>query len=197
MPEDDDQTTDDATTDAGAAGTDDSQTDDTAADTATDTTDWKAMARKHERAAKQARDALAAREKADMTEQERAIEAARDEGRTEAAKTAGVRLASAEVRAALTGIVTDPAAIAEDLDLTKLLDDDGEVDSEKVAALKAKYVALAPKGAVQPTSGVQGEPIAGGDPTLDEQIAAAQKAGDVTKVISLNNQKLAALAGKT
>src|ERR1700749_1507509 len=87
---------------------------------------------------------LAEIEGANQTAQERAEAAAK--AAEDRAHTATLRIASAEVRAALTGIVPDPAAIAEDLKLAKYLTDDGEVDAEKVAALRAKYQGLAVPG---------------------------------------------------
>lgn len=104
--------------------------------------DWKAMARKHEREAKKAAAELDRVRKANQSEQEKAIDAARDEGRKEASVAAGERLAAAEIRAALKGLVPDPKAIVEDLNLNRYVGDDGEVDEKAVKALAEKYAAL-------------------------------------------------------
>jgi hypothetical protein len=97
-----------------------------------------------EKAAKNAERELAKLREAAMSDQEKAVAAARDEGRTQALKEAGERLAAAEIRAALTGVVADPSAIVEDLALDRYVGDDGQVDGEAVEKLKAKYVALMP-----------------------------------------------------
>lgn len=81
---------------------------------------------------------------AGASEQEKAVTAARDEATTAATLKFGEKLAGAEIKAALTGIVPDPASIVEDLNLTKYVTKDGEVDEAAVAALKAKYEALKP-----------------------------------------------------
>lgn len=54
------------------------------------------------------------------------------------------QVAQAKVEAALTGIVPDPAAIVADLNLSKYLTEDGQVDTEAVTALRDKFAALAP-----------------------------------------------------
>lgn len=124
-------------------GDDDTQVDDdTTQDDDQDDIDWKAMARKHERDAKKAARELEQVRKANQSDQERAIEAAKDEGRQSALVESGQRLAAAEIRAALAGVVPDPKAIVEDLNLAKYVGDDGEVDEDAVKALREKYAAL-------------------------------------------------------
>ncbi|HEX4018187.1 MAG TPA: hypothetical protein VHX15_15740 [Frankiaceae bacterium] len=141
-----------------------------------DTTDWKAQARKWEaRAAenKAAAKKLAEIEAANQSAQERAETAAK--AAEDRAQAATLRIASAEVRAALTGIVPDPAAIVEDLNLAKYLTEDGEVDADKVAALQAKYQALAPAGSraprPNPAQGGSGQPAK----TLTELVADLER----------------------
>lgn len=123
-------------------GDDDPQDHDDQPDDDKDDIDWKAMARKHERDAKKATRELEQVRKANQTEQERAIEAAKDEGRKSALVDAGQRLAAAEIKAALSNVVPDPKAIVEDLNLAKYVNDDGEVDEDAVKALRDKYAAL-------------------------------------------------------
>lgn len=114
----------------------------------TETVDfWKQKARDQEKRAKA--NAGAAKEldelKASMmSETEKAVAEAEARGRKAATTDAGQRLAAAEIKAALTGIVPDPSAIAEDLNLAKYVTDDGDVDLDAVGALKAKYEALKP-----------------------------------------------------
>lgn len=107
-----------------------------------DKVDWKAMARKHEREAKRTAAELDKVRKANQSDQEKAIDAAKDEGRRTALGEAGQRLAAAEIKAALAGIVPDPKAIVEDLNLAKYVNDEGEIDEDAVKALREKYAAL-------------------------------------------------------
>ena len=107
---------------------------------------WKALARKHEQAAKSNSTAAAELEKlrtASLSEQEKAVAEAESRGRQAAVAEVAEKLAAAEIRAALTGVVPDPAAIVEDLNLGRYVQD-GEVNTEAVEALKAKFAALAP-----------------------------------------------------
>lgn len=114
--------------------------------------DWKAMARKHEREAKKAATELDRVRKANQSEQERAIEAAKGEGRTAALQEAGQKIAAAEIKAALSGIVANPTSIIEDLNLARYVTDDGEVDDEAVKALREKFVAAVGDGKKPPPS---------------------------------------------
>lgn len=112
-----------------------------------DTTDWKAQARKWEaRAAenKAAAKKLADIEAASQTAQEKAD--ARAVAAEAKAAAAVESIAAAKLEAALTGLVADPAAVVGDLNISKFITDDGTVDPDKVAALKARYAALAPAG---------------------------------------------------
>lgn len=68
-----------------------------------------------------------------LSEQEKAVAAARDEGRAEAATSAARRLAATEFRYAAKGRIADPAAALELLDVSKLLKD-GEPDADLIAA---------------------------------------------------------------
>lgn len=153
--------------------------------------------RKWEERAKQADQAAEAARIAALSDTERQIEearaAARDEGKAAALSEFGSRVAAAEIKAALTGIVPDPAAIVDDLNIARYLTDTGEVDAGKVAELKAKYQAFAkPATSGSADGGPLGAPQA--VKSLDEQIAEARASGNTALAISLNNQKLAALA---
>ena len=72
---------------------------------------------------------------ANQTEQEKALGAARKEGAAEAAKALAPKLVAAEFKAASAGRLTADqlSGFLEDLDLTKYLTADGEVDAERVA----------------------------------------------------------------
>ena len=108
---------------------------------------WKSLARKHEDRAKE--NGAAAREleklrEASLSEAEKAVAEAEKRGRTAALTEVSQRLAAAEIKAALTGIVKDPADIVGDLNLAKFVTADGDVDAKAVTALKDRYAALAP-----------------------------------------------------
>lgn len=110
-----------------------------------ETIDWKAMARKHEREAKKTAAELERVRKANQSEHEKALDEAKNEGRRSALTEAGQRLAAAEIRAALTGVVPDPKAIVEDLNLLKYVTEDGEVDEDAVKVLREKFASLGGK----------------------------------------------------
>ena len=120
--------------------------------------------RKWEERAKAADQAAEAARIAALSDTERQIEearaAARDEGKAAALSEFGARVAAAEIKAALTGIVPDPAAIVDDLNIARYLTDTGEVDAGKVAELKAKYQAFAkPATSGSADGGPQGAPV--------------------------------------
>lgn len=108
---------------------------------------WKSLAKKHEERAKsnaekaKGYDELKASQ---MTEQEKAAAAAREEGRKEALSETTPRLILAEFKAAAKGLM-EPTALAsllEDLDLSKFVTDKGEVDVDRI---EKKVAALAPE----------------------------------------------------
>jgi hypothetical protein len=82
-------------------------------------------------------------EDANATETEKAIKAAREEARKEALVEATPRLVRSEFKAAAVGRMTGDALteFLEDLDLSKYVKDDGEVDTDRIAK---KIDALAP-----------------------------------------------------
>lgn len=111
-----------------------------------DTTDWKAESRKWEARAKKDADKAKANAKAaqelvefkqqSMSEAEKAIDAARAEGRTSALAEAGGKLAAAEIRAVAAGRMDDEqvAELVGSLDLSKFLTETGNVNAEAVTA---------------------------------------------------------------
>ena len=119
---------------------------------------------------------LARLQEANTTEAEKAIAAARAEGRTEALSVANKRIITAEVKATAAGVLQDPDDAIRLLDLdTFEVDDDGNVDTKaikaEIAALaKAKpYLAVGAKPAPLPAGGVT--PSTG--PSMDDVIRAA------------------------
>lgn len=123
--------------------------DDPTVDPVADAEKWKAMARKHEREAKSARAELDKIREATQSEQEKAINAAKAEGLKEGARSMASRIVDAEIRAAAAGRLDKDqlATLLEGLDRGRFVDDDGEVDTERVA----KFVnGIAPKAGSQP-----------------------------------------------
>ncbi len=131
---------------------------------------WKEMARKNEKAAKAAASALDKARTAQMSEQERAVEAAKREGRAEAVTIANARILKAEVKAAAAGKLADPADAVQFLDLGDFaVSDDGDVDTKAISkAIDSLIVAKpylganAPKQTAVP-AGARGSETLGGD----------------------------------
>lgn len=92
---------------------------------------------------------------ASKTAEERAQEAMRA---AEARATAAtLRVARAEVKAALAGVVDNADTIIEDLNLARFIDNDGEINTEAVDALRQKYAAFsAPRRPAPDTSQASG-----------------------------------------
>jgi hypothetical protein len=93
-----------------------------------------------------------------MNDAEKAIERAREEGRAEASKTAGGRLAAAEFRARAAGKIGDPTALLEALDMSKFVDDTGEPDVKAIDATIDKLAAAMPNGKTPPAPQVPAGP---------------------------------------
>lgn len=123
---------------------------------------WKALSQKNEQRAKANAEAAKEFEKfrqASMTEQERAVEAARGEATSEATLKYVGRLVDAEVRAAASGRLEaeQVKALLEGLDRTRFLTEDGDVDQKAVAAwvgLLAPATSSAPPDLGQGARGV-------------------------------------------
>jgi membrane protein involved in colicin uptake len=129
-----------------------------AADQPTDTTDWKAEARKWEQRAKDNRAAAKALEdqrKAQMTEAERQAAEAEERGYSKARAEYGTRLAQTEFRAAAAARNPDPEAATKALrylNLSGLLGEDGEPDGKAIAAAVADLIPEAVSGPTGPPS---------------------------------------------
>jgi hypothetical protein len=95
-------------------------------------------------------------ERAQMSEQERAVAEAREEARKETRAEFGSQLVAAEVKVAATGLLAAEQidTLIEDLNLAKFLSQDGQVDVERV---KAFVEGIAPKA----TDGTQRVPDLG------------------------------------
>ena len=105
---------------------------------------WKALARKHEAAAKGASKELDKLREASQSETEKAISRARDEARTEVLAMANQRVVTAAVLTEAAGKLADPTDAVALVDLEQFeVDDAGNVDQAAVARavsalLKAK-----------------------------------------------------------
>lgn len=99
---------------------------------------WKALARKHEADFKKTARELDGFKQASMSDQEKAVaaavDAARNEARTETLRTVGSRLVDAEVKAAAAGRAVDVEALLEGLDRSRFLDDEGEPNVKAITA---------------------------------------------------------------
>ncbi len=132
---------------------------------------WQALARKHEDRAKSNADKAKAYDdlkRSQMSEQEKAVETARNETRAEMLRETAPRLVSAEFRAVAAGRLSAEqiTELLEDLDMTKYLTDTGEVDTERVAK---KVDALAPK--------------ADGFPDLGQGVRSTRRSADMNQLI--------------
>lgn len=121
-------------------------TPDPAADTAAEIEKWKKLSRKHEDQAKA--NAAAAKEletlrQSSMTDQQKAVETAKAEARTEALREVGGKLAEASIRVAAAGRNVDVDALIEGIDASKFLDDAGDPDTKAITAWVDK---VAPAG---------------------------------------------------
>ncbi|MFD0773380.1 hypothetical protein ACFQZ2_05505 [Streptomonospora algeriensis] len=123
-------------------------------------------------------------------------ETIRRKAQAEVMSAANQRIVSAEVRAAAASKLADPADAAHFLDLSKFeVDDSGDVDSEEIGEAIEDLLKRKPYLAAGATKRFQGSGDSGQgrgykQPSLDQQIAEAEKAGDTMRAISLKHQKL-------
>jgi flagellar biosynthesis/type III secretory pathway protein FliH len=99
-------------------------------------------------------DRLAKLERDRMTDAEKAIAAAREEGlaagKAEMADVTAQQLAAAEFRVAATNRIVNPEAALAALDLKKLVGADGKPDKKAIAALVDQLAAVPPPGGLIP-----------------------------------------------
>lgn len=127
---DDKNNTPDPNTDPAKGGDTSSVTPDTPPAPESGEEKWKALSRENERKWKAASKELEDLRKSQMTDQEKALEDAKTEGRKAALSEVGTKLAKAEIRVQATKAGIDVPT--DYLDLSRFLGDDGETDSEKV-----------------------------------------------------------------
>lgn len=107
---------------------------------------WKSMARKLEVRAKsnaKAAEELEQLRSQSMTDQEKAVREAFDQGRAEARREAAGELVAAEIRVSAAGRQVDADALLEGLDPTRFLTDDGKPNGEAIKAWMEKVAPAA------------------------------------------------------
>jgi flagellar biosynthesis/type III secretory pathway protein FliH len=80
-----------------------------------------------------------------MTDQEKALAKAREEGKAEAAHAAALVVAAAEFRVQAAGKIADPEAALAVIDLAKLVDKDDHPDKAAITKLVGQLAAVPPK----------------------------------------------------
>lgn len=113
--------------------------------------------------AKKAQKALADLQKASMTDQEKAIQTARDEATAAVTRTFGARLAAAEFKTAALADGRD-LSVADLIDMGQFLGEDGEVDVKAIKAAISKLPKLTPTDATSTATDTAPTPArSGGD----------------------------------
>ncbi|MBG0830521.1 hypothetical protein HS041_22425 [Planomonospora sp. ID67723] len=156
-------------------------------------TDWVAEARKWEKRAKENSKAAEELEKLKteaMSEQEKAVAAARKEGETSAIVKAGQRVARAEFKAAVAAKGLDLGEALDLIDTTKFVDDKGDVDEAEIKKAVGKLAKVAAPKAPSSSGGDFGGGNGGGQTPkgLREQIAEAEAKGDWKTARTLKTQ---------
>lgn len=111
----------------------------------TEATKWQGLARKHEERAKAnagAAKELAQLKREGLPEQERKIDEAVAKAVAEVNSKSGAKLARQAFLAAAKGVIPNAGEVADDVNLSRYVDDDGEVDEDGLAELVKR---LAPK----------------------------------------------------
>ncbi len=143
---------------------------------------------------KAAAEELAALKAAQLTDAEKATAALVAAEKRAADLTA--RTVRAEVRALAAETFVDPADAHLYLDLSKYVDDKGEIDADSIkadlaAVLTSKAHLAKPAGAARPKPDPAQGARPGGTPGLDQQIAEATKAGNYPLAVALKQQRMA------
>lgn len=119
-------------------------------------------------------------QEATQSESEKALAAARAEGRTEALSVSNARILRAEVKAAAGGVLQDPNDAVRMLDLDDFeVDEDGEVDAKAIEAAVIRlakdkpYLAVGAKPSALPGGGAK--PSTGQPNNMDDVIRAAAR----------------------
>lgn len=152
-------------------------------------------------AAKFKADLEALQAKVDGKEAEHVAELEKQRVQNDALSVANQRILKAELRAAAAGKLADPADALRFLDLGKFeVDTDGEVDTAAVNAALDELLKTKPYLAAQGGKRFQGSGDGGArngsEPSIEDQIAAATKAGNHQLVIALKQRRFAELSNK-
>lgn len=124
-----------------------------------------------------------------MTETEKAIAQAKAEGMAETARSFGARLAHAELKAEAASKGVDLSEVGDLIDVSKLLDEEGEVDTKAVKAAVARFAKLAPT-IPGPSGGDFGGAPQQQPASLDAQIRDAEAKGDFVTARQLKTAKM-------
>lgn len=134
----------------------------------------------------------------DRPAEEVALDNARNEGRSEATKAANVRILKSELKALATGKLADPTDAALFIDLSKFeVNDEGDPDSDALTEAIADLLVRKPHLSAGAQQRFQGGGDGGArlpakpDTSIDEAIAAAEKARNFPLAITLKQQKAA------
>lgn len=137
-------------------------------------------ARAAEKRAKDLEKRLSEIEAANQTESEKAITAARAEGRTEALSVANTRIVKAEIKAAASGVFANPELAVRLIDAAAFdVDEDGNPDTKAIRAEVQRLVDAEPYLA----AGAKPAPLPGGGATpsqgssMDDALRAAVRSG--------------------
>jgi hypothetical protein len=121
------------------------------------------------------------------------------EAERKATERANLRVLKADLRVAAADLLADPSDAFAFLDLTQFEPDpQGEFDPDEITDALKDLVKRKPHLSKAAQSGTKRIPVVPADPankpstpaSLDDQIAAAQQAGDMMTVIKLQNRKL-------
>ncbi len=140
-------------------------------------------ARAAEKRAKDLEKRLAEIEAANQTESEKAITAARAEGRTEALSVANTRIVKAEIKSAASGVFANPELAVRLIDASAFdVDEDGNPDTKAIRAEVQRLVDAEPYLA----AGAKPAPLPGGgatpsrDSSMDDFLRTAARRGGVS-----------------
>lgn len=92
------------------------------------------------RKSREAQQALAALQRQGMTDQEKAVAEAKEAGKVEGLKSAGLLIAAAEFKAIAAGRLADPDEVLTLLDLSRFVKDDGTIDKRALTSVVEKLV---------------------------------------------------------
>lgn len=164
-------TTTDAGGDADTGGAPDTGATDDTVDWKAEAEKYKALSRKHEERAKANANAAKERDElrqASMSEQEKAVEAAKQEARTEVLAELGGELVDAAVRAAVAGRNIDADALLDGLDRARFITEDGKANTEAIAAWVDRIAPKSDAGVIDLGQGARGAAAtSSGDPLLE------------------------------